>query len=414
MFGQTGLESTGRLIVGAMLALAWGGMAQAQMQAPVPAADPAPVPSSVSPEAAREQGKHSVFFDPKDGQLDLSEWLLTKKGFLPVPIIITEPAVGYGGGVAVAFFSQSMAEAAAQARNTGHVTPPDIYGGAIAATENGTKFGGGGAMLSFLDDRWRYRGGVGYTDVNLDFYGIGSRFGKDYKIGYNLKGLISSQQAMYRLGASSNFLALRWIYIDMDSTFDVNRLRPDLPEPSFASKSSGLGLSFEHDSRDTMFTPSRGALAAFDTMFYAPAFGSDETFQTYRGHVFAYTPVGSAVVLGGRLDGRLARGDVPFYQMPFIDMRGVPAARYQNDNIALAEVEARWNVTHRWGLIGFAGVGRAWGNGTSFDDAGNKFSKGAGFRYQIASVLKLWMGMDYAWGPDGEQAFYIQVGNAWR
>ena len=37
------------------------------------------------------------FFDPQDGQLDLSYFLEDPRGFLPIPIIVTEPAVGYGG-----------------------------------------------------------------------------------------------------------------------------------------------------------------------------------------------------------------------------------------------------------------------------------------------------------------------------
>ena len=40
------------------------------------------------------------FTDPEDGMFDVSHWLAEKKGFFPVPIIITEPAVGYGAGAA--------------------------------------------------------------------------------------------------------------------------------------------------------------------------------------------------------------------------------------------------------------------------------------------------------------------------
>jgi len=50
------------------------------------------------------------FIDPKDGKFDTSDWLLHHRGFLPVPVIITEPAVGYGGGAALLFFHQSMDE----------------------------------------------------------------------------------------------------------------------------------------------------------------------------------------------------------------------------------------------------------------------------------------------------------------
>ena len=44
------------------------------------------------------------FTDPEDGQLDMSDFLLKHKGALPVPIVITEPAVGYGFGLGLLFF----------------------------------------------------------------------------------------------------------------------------------------------------------------------------------------------------------------------------------------------------------------------------------------------------------------------
>ena len=47
------------------------------------------------------------FFDPLDGQFDTSDWLQSNSGFLPVPIIITEPAVGTGLGLAAVFFHDS-------------------------------------------------------------------------------------------------------------------------------------------------------------------------------------------------------------------------------------------------------------------------------------------------------------------
>jgi len=48
---------------------------------------------ALTPASALGQ-KGGVFRDPEDGRLDMSEWLLTKKGVLPIPIIITEPALG--------------------------------------------------------------------------------------------------------------------------------------------------------------------------------------------------------------------------------------------------------------------------------------------------------------------------------
>ena len=159
----------------------------------------------VSHEANSEELKEA-FVDPHDGQFDASRWLLEKKGFLPVPIIITEPAIGYGGGVGLMFFRESIGSTAERARETGHFTPPDVFGVAAFGTENGTRGVGGGGMLSFDEDRWRYRGGVARMHVNLDFYGTeGGPFSNTQeKIGYTLDGWASSQQILRRLGGESS------------------------------------------------------------------------------------------------------------------------------------------------------------------------------------------------------------------
>jgi hypothetical protein len=45
---------------------------------------------------AQETGqKISVFRDSTDNAIDMSDWLVNKMGFLLMPTIITEPAVGY-------------------------------------------------------------------------------------------------------------------------------------------------------------------------------------------------------------------------------------------------------------------------------------------------------------------------------
>ncbi|MDM0115104.1 BamA/TamA family outer membrane protein [Variovorax sp. J22R133] len=354
------------------------------------------------------------FIDQDDGHADLSNWLVDRKGFLPIPIVITEPAVGYGGGVALMFVRNSLRESAERAAETGHMTPPDIWVVGAAATENGTKAAFAGGMTSFDDDRWRYRGGIGRTDVNLAFYGIGGDLGGGTRsINYSLDGWMSSQQILRRLGDSNSWLGFRWIFLDLGSKLDLNdpnaRLQPD----EMSRRSSGLGLTLEYDSRDNIFTPSKGWTGALDATFYNPDWGSDTTFQAYRGHAFGYWPVLKNLIIGGRLDARSASGRVPFYQLPFIDLRGVPAARYQDDHTFVVETEIRWDFTPRWAAIGFVGAGRAWGRQTTFNEASNVVSKGVGFRYLLAKRLGLWVGLDYAKGPE-DNVVYIQVGNAWR
>ena len=52
---------------------------------------------------------HAVSFtDPVDGMFDMGEYLAENAyGFLPIPVIITEPAVGYGFGVVGMFLHET-------------------------------------------------------------------------------------------------------------------------------------------------------------------------------------------------------------------------------------------------------------------------------------------------------------------
>lgn len=74
----------------------------------------------------------SKFRSADDGWLDVSGFLDEKYGFLPVVIPITEPAVGYGAAVGLAFISQPLGQAKAGFGR------PDITIVGGLATENGS------------------------------------------------------------------------------------------------------------------------------------------------------------------------------------------------------------------------------------------------------------------------------------
>lgn len=203
------------------------------------------------------------FIDPQDGQLDLSEWLLDRKGFLPVPIIITEPAVGYGAGVALVFISGTIGNAIEKAKaEGGHLVPPDIWAVAGFATENGTRGVAIGGQFTFQDDRWRYRGGVGDFRVNLDFYGIGGRLPIPVaSIGYTLQGFGSFQQGMYRLGKGDTFVGARWIYTDLSTSLDVGAGDAGLTSRNSPSATPAWGSSSSTTRATTSSRRTRGGSA---------------------------------------------------------------------------------------------------------------------------------------------------------
>jgi outer membrane protein assembly factor BamA len=363
-----------------------------------------------APPPAKKESFWQLIHDPDDHAIDMSRWLLQHKGALIVPIIITEPAVGNGGGASAVFFQPAKQSQAS--KDSGEHIPPNIYGFGAAKTQNGTYGAVAAGEFHFRDDQWRYKGAVGKASANLDFYTKGLFLGPR-KIGYNLDGWFSFQQVSRRLGSLPLYIGARWIYIDLDSSLNVEGNRQFFKPRDFASRASGLGPVIEWDTRDNTLTPSRGLLATAESTFYAPGLGSDNTFQSYRAHVLGYVPMGPRFVLGLRADYRTAPGSTPFYQLPSIDLRGISYGRYQDRSVGVLEAELRWNMTHRWAALAFGGAGRAWGRRTSFDDASTETTKGVGFRYLIASALGLYAGVDWAWARD-DHAWYLQVGSAWR
>jgi hypothetical protein len=63
-----------------------------------------PVLLGASAEPSADDSIWDKFKDPKDGSFDMSLYHASRHGFLPVPIIFTESAGGYGGGLFVVFY----------------------------------------------------------------------------------------------------------------------------------------------------------------------------------------------------------------------------------------------------------------------------------------------------------------------
>jgi hypothetical protein len=366
---------------------------------------------ALTPALAAGQKKGGVFRDPEDGRLDMSEWLLTKKGFLPIPIIITEPALGYGGGLVLAFFSQPLGAGAGE----GHtVSPPLIAAAAAFYTSDGSAGGGAFLFYPFRHDQFRYLGALGGAALNLDFYGFDPEGPlADNPVGYTLDPKFLVQRLQGRIKSTPLFAGLHYLYMNTKTTFDV-ALPEAIPERDLKLGIGGLGTSLEYDTRDNLLDARRGMDITASGTWYQKAFGSDLPFERYQVQGLFYWQPESRFGYGLRVDTRFSSSDAPFFMKPFLSMRGLASGQYSNDVTLLTEGELRFAVDPRWTILGFGGGGRV---GETLGDLGSAPTVGAGglgFRYLIARKLGLGSGADFALGPGGEFAFYIQAGSAWR
>ena len=128
--------------------------------------------------------------------------------FLPIPIFITEPAIGEGLGLALAYFhrtkdvperdlaSPSSIAGASRERSA----PPTVTGVFGAYTSNETAAVGIGHMNSFRDDHIRFTGVLALADVKSTFYVL------DKPFKFNLQGMMFYQETRFRIRDSGWFL----------------------------------------------------------------------------------------------------------------------------------------------------------------------------------------------------------------
>jgi len=360
-----------------------------------------------------------LFTSKDDGKFDVSEYLETKYGFLPVPIVITEPAVGYGGGASLLFLHDTLGSSLVRK------SPPDMSGIAAFATENGTWVGAAFHLGYWLDDTIRSTTSAGAFSINMNFYPVGN-IGVDL----NFKGYFAYQELMFRISDSNFFLGGNYVY--SDNTIKLNDEQSSSPLVDKIIKPVQMGaLSgiVQYDSRNTTFTPSQGLFAKLNLRRFDDTFGGNENFWRYGAKAFYFIPAHKRLVIGLRAEGEAVDANnndrIPIYSYPAIVMRGIPAMRYQGEKMLLAELQLRWEFINRWNLVAFGGGGKVFGtketeilnkvvnHSVSFSDADFHPAGGLGFRYELARKFGLWGGMDFATSEENNFAFYFTVGSAW-
>lgn len=355
-----------------------------------------------------------IFIDPQDGKMDISQWLAGGTGFLPIPLIISDPAVGYGGGLGLAFLHDQNEQLGDQEDpNAMLALPPSVSFVAGAYTENDSSLVAGGHVASWKNDSIRYTGIAAYGDLSLGFYGTSSEVNPDdLEFGFNIKGFYLLQEIIFRYRDSNLFAGGRYSFLSSDVGFDLGGDIPGVPAAQFDDKTGGLGIIFRYDSWDNLFSPNKGNYFKLEPVFYNEVFGGDYNYLKAKVAAISYLPL-SSFVLGIRAEADFSDGDAPFYDTPFIVMRGIPSLRYQGDHVLVGELELRWNITPRWSQVGF------FGSGWTADSIGDLMSEsgetagGVGFRYLIARRYGLRVGIDVAAGPEDEVA-YLAVGANWN
>ena len=345
--------------------------------------------------------------------------ILKSKGYrlLPIPIIITEPAIGEGLGVALALFHpvkvgkedntrlttlESLAE-----YSTPRQAPPVVTGVAGAYTNSKSWFAGAGHSNNWKNDSIRYVGLVAAAKVNSQVYVL------DSALDFSMETSFVLQDMKFRIKESDFMLGAAISYMNADNTFGAG-----VPESSddgrFASEFQNVGLAgkFAYETRDNTMNPRSGQIVELALWRYDEAIGGDYDYWSAKLKALSFHSLTDKFTLGLRLEVSGVDGRVPFFAVPFVSLRGVPKLRYQNKIAGATEVEGRYLIRPRWEVSVFGGLGFTSDHYPIFDNPDSIYSFGFGGRYNIFQAHNVWVGVDFARGPE-DWNWYVQVGHSW-
>jgi hypothetical protein len=362
--------------------------------------------ASTSQASAQRTGR-SRFTDPEDGQFDVSDFLARPRAFLPIPIIVTEPAVGYGGG-AVGMFLRPRTQAGEEGW-----ARPDISAVGALATRNGTWAAFAGDSSRWIGGRLKTLAGAGKGRINLDFYGLGTTETEAaQKVRYSLNFTGAVAQGNWQLAPRSPWsLGIRYVFADVEPVLRDAPAFPGLTDGARLRISAPTAI-VEYDSRDNLFTPTRGVYAESSWLASRPSLGASVGFDRFEQALIGWHPATREVTLGLRGNYAWSSSGTPFFLRPYVVLRGVPAVRYQGDTAASVEAEGRWQFSGRWSAVVFGGAGNARTSRDTYSSTQNVTSGGVGFRYELARRFGLHAGVDIA-HSSGTTAIYLQFGSAW-
>ncbi|MDX2129393.1 MAG: BamA/TamA family outer membrane protein [Chloroherpetonaceae bacterium] len=178
---------------------------------------------------------------------------------------------------------------------------------------------------------------------------------------------------------------------------------------------SGLGLAFNYDSRNNLFSPSEGVFTQLTTTLYLDLLGSQTNFYTFVIDARKYFSVidHHVIALQGYFSG--AEGDAPFQLLPRLGgnarMRGFFEGRFRDKLFLAAQAEYRFPLVWRFGGVVFGGIGEVASRIQQFWLPNFQISYGFGLRFSINPDEKVNLRLDFGFGKN-TSGIYLTVNEA--
>ena len=342
---------------------------------------------------------------------------------LPLPLIYYTPEtrLSYGVAATATFrFRRDMqllrADSSGQAGAT--VRPSQITLG-FAYTQNKQILFYLPFQLFYDQDKYYINGEAGYYRYTYFFYGVGQQevTRELYAVNFPRIRINAFRRIAPEIRRGKLYAGIRYQYEDYQVTAvePGGLLASGTVSGGSGSRLSGAGVGLFYDSRNQIFFPSKGIVADISYLVHSQALGGNVRFGRYTADVSAYRLLSKHAILAANYFVSFTTGDAPFNALSLLGgtkrMRGYYEGRYRDQNVALIQGEARFDLYKRLGGVVFAAAG-VLGNAESLLRLNDpKVAYGAGLRFTINRRDHLNIRLDYGLGKQSS-GFYLTIGEA--
>lgn len=320
---------------------------------------------------------------------------------LAVPIPTSDPTIGTGLiGVTAYFWDQTEAQQAVQ--------PPSVtaLGGMYTDSESWAAVLG--QTLYWAEDRWRLKTGVATINLNLPLLGINAA-GLPVRLDWEIDGEIVFAE-LSRAFTRNWYGGVAARYLNLAQSFSVSIPADEFTLP-LRFHAVSLGPILARDSRDSTTYPRAGNYLRAGGLYTRKSGDDEARYWSLDLSFSAYHAVHQNVVVAWRAEWCERQDGVPLWDACRVGLRGFPATDYLGRSSQMAEIEARWQVSPRWGLVAFGGVGQVRNSLAVLEDSDPIPSIGIGLRFLVQQEQGINLRLDYA-KSEGQDAVYFFVGEA--
>jgi len=354
--------------------------------------------AALSQESSQTDTRPGIAPDIREDETNLK---LQRGDIVVVPIPISNPTLGAGLVVGGAYFYP-------QTEEQKKLQPASLTAAAGMYTSNDSRVLAVAQQNYWRDDRWRFTGVAGGADLRLSLLvpeGSSATPSVDWRIN---GGFLFAKVARRIKGDWYGGILTR--LVDANQTFETETSTSDLDTGSDVH-SVGLGANIEYDSRDMPINSYSGRHFKFAGLFNDEAIGSNSTYQSYSAAYRSYHRLTDSVVLAWELQGCQRGGTAPLWDACTIKLRGFSATDYLGNVSASGQIEFRWQLSDRWGLVGFGGSGYVGGSCRGIREHEAIPSYGFGVRFRVLKAKRINWRLNYARSTDSD-AIHVFVGEA--